>query len=103
MKEIYLGRQPIYEANFRLEGYELSYHPTDAENAGLLDSELSSSQVLFDTLAEVGLERLVGSGKAFLSAAREPVSYTHLDVYKRQYWRHPHKHQPWPGICFRSS
>ncbi|CDH46998.1 EAL and HDOD domain-containing protein [Candidatus Contendibacter odensensis] len=78
MKEIYLGRQPIYEANFRLEGYELSYHPTDAENAGLLDSELSSSQVLFDTLAEVGLERLVGSGKAFLSAARELIVQGYL-------------------------
>lgn len=78
MKEIYLGRQPIYDANFRLEGYELSYHPTDAENAGLLDSELSSSQVLFDTLAEVGLERLVGSGKAFLSAARELIVQGYL-------------------------
>lgn len=78
MKEIYLGRQPIYDANFRLEGYELSYHPTDAENTGLLDSEISSSQVLFDTLAEVGLERLVGSGKAFLSAARELIVQGYL-------------------------
>ena len=82
MKEIYLGRQPIYDANLRLEGYELSYHPTDAESTDLLDSELSSSQMLFDTLAEVGLERLVGPGKAFLSAARELI--VQGDVYKRQ-------------------
>jgi EAL and modified HD-GYP domain-containing signal transduction protein len=78
MKEIYLGRQPIYDANLRLEGYELSYHPTDAESTDLLDSELSSSQMLFDTLAEVGLERLVGPGKAFLSAARELIVQGYL-------------------------
>lgn len=73
MKEIYLGRQPIYDSGFRLEGYELSYHPTDAENTGSLDSEATSSQVLFDTLNEMGMERLVGSGKAFLSVARDLI------------------------------
>ncbi|NJM13120.1 MAG: HDOD domain-containing protein [Synechococcaceae cyanobacterium SM1_2_3] len=78
MKEIYLGRQPIYDLNFRLEGYELSYHPTDVENTSLLDSELSSSQVLFDTLAEVGLERLVGVSKAFLNTARELIVQGYL-------------------------
>lgn len=78
MKEIYLGRQPIYDSGFRLEGYELSYHPTDTENTGLLDSEVTSSQVLFDTLTEMGLERLVGSGKAFLSAARDLIVQGYL-------------------------
>lgn len=78
MKDIYLGRQPIYDSAFRVEGYELLHHPTDAENTALLDSEMTSSQVLFDTLTEVKLERLVGQSKAFLSAARELIVQGHL-------------------------
>lgn len=79
MKDIYLGRQPIYDSAFRVEGYELLHHPTGAENTTLLDSELMSSQVLFDTLTEVGLERLVGQGKAFLSIARDLIVQGYLE------------------------
>ncbi len=79
MKDIYLGRQPVYDPGFRVEGYELLHHPTDAGNATLLDSELTSSHVLFDTLTEVGLERLVGQGKAFLNVARELVVEGYLE------------------------
>lgn len=43
MKEIYLGRQPVYDSAFRVEGYELFYHPTDIGNTALLDGELTGS------------------------------------------------------------
>lgn len=78
MKDIYLGRQPIYDSAFRVEGYELLHHPTDTETTVPFGNELTSSQVLFDTLTEVGLKRLVGQGKAFLSVARELVVQGHL-------------------------
>lgn len=75
MKDIYLGRQPIYDSALKVEGYQLSYHPTDseamAEDAPLLDVEMEHTQVLFDTLAEVGLEKLVGESKVFLKVARD--------------------------------
>ncbi|HRX69972.1 MAG TPA: HDOD domain-containing protein [Candidatus Competibacteraceae bacterium] len=71
MKEIYLGRQPIYDPNLHVEGYQLSYHPTEAgelfEEATLLSAEMKHTQVLFDTLTEVGLERLAGENKIFLN------------------------------------
>lgn len=74
MKEIYLGRQPIYDSALQVEGYQLSYHPTDgeviAENAPLLDVEMERTQILFNTLTEVGLEPLVGESKVFLNIAR---------------------------------
>ena len=38
---------------------------------------------LLDTLEE--LEKIFGSDRE-MAAIREPVSYTHLDVYKRQPW-----------------
>ena len=62
------------QASGWLEGYALSYHPTDTETSGLPTREIPSSQVLFDTWAEVGLELPVSSGKAFLSAARKLIA-----------------------------
>lgn len=74
MKEIYLGRQPIYDAALQVEGYQLSCHPADretlAEDAPLLDVEMEQTRILFDTLTEIGLERLVGDSKVFLNVAR---------------------------------
>lgn len=75
MKEIYLGRQPIYDPNLHVEGYQLSYHPTAAgelaEEAPLLGAEVEHTQILFDTLTEIGLERLAGESKAFLHVAHD--------------------------------
>ena len=75
MKEIYLGRQPIYDSALKVEGYQLSYHPTDSEvlakDAALLDVEMERTQVLFNTLTEVGLEPLVGGSRVFLNIARD--------------------------------
>lgn len=75
MKEIYLGRQPIYDLNLHLEGYQLSYHPTAAgeltEEIPLLGAEVEHTQILFDTLTEIGLERLAGESKAFLHVAHD--------------------------------
>jgi len=75
MKEIYLGRQPIYDPAFRVEGYQLSYHPAESgdisDDAPLLDIELMHTRTLFNTLTEIGLEPLAGDGKVFLNVARE--------------------------------
>lgn len=77
MKEIYLGRQPIYDSALQVEGYQLSYHPTDREtmvaDAPLLNVEMEHTQLLFDTLAEAGIERLVGDSKVFLNVARDLI------------------------------
>lgn len=75
MKEIYLGRQPIYDSALHVEGYQLSYHPTESadalEDAPLLDIELAHTRALFNTLIEIGLDRLVGNSKVFLGVARD--------------------------------
>ncbi|MCP5195633.1 MAG: HDOD domain-containing protein [Gammaproteobacteria bacterium] len=75
MKEIYLGRQPIYNLALQVEGYQLSYHPTETEDASedtpLLGAEMEHTQVLLDTLTEIGLERLAGESKIFLGVARD--------------------------------
>ncbi len=74
MKEICLGRQPIYDSAFEVDGYQLSCHPTDSGGVAgnnlhpQSEDGLGQAGVLLDTLAEIGLEQLVGNSKVFLHA-----------------------------------
>ncbi len=79
MKEIYFARQPIYDQKLRIMGYELFYrHAEDDTSAQFLDAEVATSQVVLNTVSEVGLDRIVGEHKAFINVARDFVLGGHL-------------------------
>lgn len=77
MKEIYFARQPIYNRDFQVEGYELFYRHAEVEAAHFLDAEAATSQVVLNTVTEVGLDHIVGQHKAFINVARDFI----LDGY----------------------
>lgn len=65
-----IGRQPICEGDGSLHAYELLFRsPDDAEE--IADGNHATSTVLFNTFAEIGLERVVGTHKAFVNLTRE--------------------------------
>ena len=39
-------------------------------------------------------DKIISQKQPIYSLSTEPVSYTHLDVYKRQQQRHPHCDHP---------
>ncbi len=65
MKDIYFARQPIYNRDFQVEGYELFYRQAGADSAQFLDAEIATTQVVLDTVTEVGLDQIVGPHRAF--------------------------------------
>lgn len=68
MSEIYVGRQPIYDRDLRVVGYELLYRrDPNINRADFSDVDQACSQVLLDTLVEVGVENLVGKHMAFMN------------------------------------
>lgn len=79
MKEIYLGRQPIYNKSMKVEGYELFHRQADCESANFIDSDLATSQVIMNSLAEIGLNKVVGEHKAFINVARNFILSGHLE------------------------
>ncbi|MBK8509603.1 MAG: HDOD domain-containing protein [Candidatus Competibacter sp.] len=82
MTEIYFARQPIYNQNFQVEGYELFYRQTaGAESAQFFDAEIATSQIVLNTVTEVGLEQIVGPHKAFINIAREFVVGGYLQMF----------------------
>ncbi|MFO1371185.1 MAG: HDOD domain-containing protein [Candidatus Competibacteraceae bacterium] len=81
MTEIYFGRQPIYNRSFEVEGYEIFYRHADVDTAQFLDAETATSQVILNTVTEVGLDRVVGEHKAFINVARDFILGGHLENF----------------------
>lgn len=70
MLEIFVGRQPIYDRQLKVVGYELLFRSYEADHAEFVDGDRATSQVILNTFTEIGLERLVGNGLAFINLTR---------------------------------
>ena len=68
--EVILARQPIFDAGQRLSAFELLYRAVD-ERGRPVDGDRATATVLVAALADVGLERLVGSQRAFINVNRD--------------------------------
>ena len=70
MHNIFVGRQPIYNRNVEVIGYELLFRPYEGEKANVIDGDYATSQVILNTFMEIGLEEIVGEGLAFINLTR---------------------------------
>lgn len=70
MQDIFIGRQPIFDRHMRVYAYELLYRHGFVDRAIITDFDAASSEVVINSLIEVGLDRLVGTRKAFCNFTR---------------------------------
>jgi len=63
----HLTRQPIFDGKLKTVGYELLFRQPAGSNSGPEDGTRSTSTVLADTLAEFGLEQVVGTLPAWVT------------------------------------
>jgi EAL and modified HD-GYP domain-containing signal transduction protein len=73
MPEVFVARQPIFTRTLKVAGYELLFRATDTHEARVSDPEGATAAVLLNTFTEIGLERLVGSNRAWVNVSREFV------------------------------
>ena len=68
MPEFFIGRQPILDRDMRLHAYELLFRSGQQGNqAGTLDDNYATSQVIITAFTEIGLENLVRDRLAFVN------------------------------------
>ncbi len=67
MKEVFIGRQPIFDRDLNVYGYELLYRRDETNEAGIIDNDRATSQVIVNTFLEFKLDRLVGNAPAFIN------------------------------------
>lgn len=70
MRDIFVGRQPIFDRHLRVYAYELLYRHGYVDSAVITDFDAASSEVVINSLIELGLDRLVGTRKAFCNFTR---------------------------------
>ncbi|MBF2055346.1 MAG: HDOD domain-containing protein [Candidatus Sericytochromatia bacterium] len=70
MADVFVGRQPIFDRNLDVVGYELLYRSGENNYAAFQDADHATSVVLSNTFLEMGLEQLVGDKLAFINLTR---------------------------------
>ncbi len=70
MANIFIGRQPIFDRKMNVVAYELLYRHADVGRAVFSDADAASSEVVVNSLIDVGLDRLVGRAKAYCNFTR---------------------------------
>ncbi|MFZ5491292.1 MAG: EAL and HDOD domain-containing protein [Pseudomonadota bacterium] len=66
-RQVFLGRQPIFDRDRQVTAYELLYRHSGQTEAAQRDDRYATSVVMVDALMSIGLDRLVGSQRAFLN------------------------------------
>lgn len=70
MRNIFIGRQPIYDRTLQVYAYELLYRSSEENSASLTDGDTATSQVILNAFTEIGIENLVGEHLAFINLTR---------------------------------
>ena len=73
MPEVFVARQPIFDRDLHVAGYELLFRGGNATTALVADSEGATASVVLNSFTEIGLERIVGSKAAWVNVSREFV------------------------------
>lgn len=71
MEDIFVARQPIYDRQLELIGYELLYRDNEQCRARFDDGARASSQLIINTFMGFGLENIVGSNPAFINLTHD--------------------------------
>jgi len=69
MSNVFVGRQPIYNANLGVYGYELLFRSGQQNAAvmGKVTADGATSTTIINAFLEIGLEKLVGKRYAFIN------------------------------------
>ncbi len=73
MDDIYIGRQPIYDAKLKVIAYELLFRSGQINEANVIDGDCATTNVIINAITEIGLDQLVGQHRAFINLTRNHV------------------------------
>ena len=73
MSDVFVARQPIFDGQLDLWGYELLFRRANESAAVVGDHDAATSTVVINAFTEIGLENLVGRHAAWLNVSRDFV------------------------------
>ena len=74
MDDIYIARQPIYDAQLKVIAYELLFRSGKTVNeADFLDGDSATTNVIITAITEIGMDQLVGPHRAFINLTHNHI------------------------------
>ncbi|MDH5182051.1 MAG: HDOD domain-containing protein [Gammaproteobacteria bacterium] len=70
MSHTYVGSQPIYSRDLAIYAFQLLFRNSTENRAGYTNGDRATSDVIINTLTDIGLDRLVGSHRACINFTR---------------------------------
>ena len=71
-REVFVGRQAIYDRDLRVGSYELLFRSGDTSGATFDDGEAATAELITTTFMDIGLDRIVGENRmAFINVTRD--------------------------------
>lgn len=67
MDNLFIARQPIYDKELKLMGYELLYRDSDINSANFDDGNQASTETIINSFMHIGIDNLTGSALAFIN------------------------------------
>ena len=71
--DLFIARQPIFDRRSRVVGYELLFRSGLRNAFDGTDPDRASASVIADGFFELGIERLVGTGQAYVNFTRQAL------------------------------
>jgi EAL and modified HD-GYP domain-containing signal transduction protein len=69
--EVLLARQPIFDADLKVHGYELLYRSIGQDSAAFDDADVASAEVITSSFMDIGLNRIVENKLAYINVSQE--------------------------------
>jgi len=69
--QAFIGRQPIFDVDLNLHGYELLFRSGEHSSAGVTDGNQATSQVIINAFVDIGIEQITGNNIAFINLTRD--------------------------------
>ena len=73
MDDIYIARQPIYNAELKVIAYELLFRSGEENAADVFDGDSATTNVIINAITEIGMDELVGPHLGFINLTRNHI------------------------------
>jgi len=77
---VLVGRQAIFDRQNEVFGYELLYRDAQTNSAQVVDGDEATARVMVNTFLETGIDRIAGTGQAFINMTANFLLSHHYEV-----------------------
>src|SRR3954447_16720949 len=71
MPSVFIARQPIFDRELAVTGYELLFRGANQNVAVISDHDETTSTVVVNAFTEIGLDNVVGDRRAWINVSRD--------------------------------